>query len=249
MFIGPSVNSLSFNFYIFAATRALVRAEALITELVFEHSLRIRLVAETSKENKPENDQDSPTVVGTPETASVAESSQTAGGEADAEEESSATAASDKGKAKQSPTLTSKAPPAKKDIPSKKDTNLIGKINNLVTTDLGNITDARDFLMLSSSFSLARELLTRALYLVLSVPLQICACTIFLYQILGWRCVLQVYRVTIVHSDQPKRICRSRVHCRPASDSRIYCKNATVSPTEQNENGEQTVDPLLVLPT
>ena len=152
MFIGPAISSLSFNGYIFAATHALVRAEALITELVFEHSLRIRLVSETSKESKEENTQDSPTVVGTPETASVADSSEN-GSEDSNTEAASTTASSSKGKAKQaSASPPPKAPPAKKPSDNKKDSNLIGKINNLVTTDLGNITDARDFLMLSQSF-------------------------------------------------------------------------------------------------
>lgn len=50
--------------------------------------------------------------------------------------------------------------------------NLVGKINNLVTTDLGNIVDSRDFL-----------------YMVLYIPLQITLCMVFLYLILGWRCV------------------------------------------------------------
>ena len=48
--------------------------------------------------------------------------------------------------------------------------NLVGKINNLVTTDLGNIVDAR------SSF----------LYLLIFIPLQISLCIVFLYNILGW---------------------------------------------------------------
>ncbi|OJA20724.1 hypothetical protein AZE42_08493, partial [Rhizopogon vesiculosus] len=47
--------------------------------------------------------------------------------------------------------------------------NLMGKINNLVTTDLSNITDGRDFLLA-----------------VLNIPVQIIACIILLYQILGW---------------------------------------------------------------
>ncbi|KJA13742.1 hypothetical protein HYPSUDRAFT_72890 [Hypholoma sublateritium FD-334 SS-4] len=62
----------------------------------------------------------------------------------------------------------------KKDAPKekekeKKNNNLIGKINNLVTTDLNNILESRDFLLL-----------------VQFVPLQLCLCTTFLYQVLGW---------------------------------------------------------------
>jgi hypothetical protein len=48
--------------------------------------------------------------------------------------------------------------------------NLVGKINNLVTTDLNNITTAREFLRV---FVLA--------------PIQIALCVMFLYVLLGWR--------------------------------------------------------------
>lgn len=48
--------------------------------------------------------------------------------------------------------------------------NLIGHINNLVTTDLGNIIDARDFM-----------------FVFIFIPLQFIACIAFLYWILGWR--------------------------------------------------------------
>ncbi|KAJ7284876.1 P-loop containing nucleoside triphosphate hydrolase protein [Mycena rebaudengoi] len=47
--------------------------------------------------------------------------------------------------------------------------SLTGKINNLFTTDLGNIVDGRDFL-----------------YLALYMPLQIAACIWFLHSLLGW---------------------------------------------------------------
>jgi hypothetical protein len=50
--------------------------------------------------------------------------------------------------------------------------NLVGKINNLVTTDLGNITDSTDFLLV-----------------VLYIPLKITLCITFLYLVLGWRWV------------------------------------------------------------
>jgi hypothetical protein len=48
--------------------------------------------------------------------------------------------------------------------------NLVGKINNLVTTDLANIVEARDFLLA-----------------VFFIPLQITLCIVFLYAVLGWR--------------------------------------------------------------
>lgn len=66
--------------------------------------------------------------------------------------------------------------------------NLVGKINNLVTTDLNNIVDGRDFLMICESEILAwnvRDL--QNFPLVPYTPLQIGVCTWFLYRILGWR--------------------------------------------------------------
>jgi hypothetical protein len=50
--------------------------------------------------------------------------------------------------------------------------NLVGRINNLVTTDLGNIIDARDLM-----------------FVLVYIPLQIILCMTFLYLLLGWRCV------------------------------------------------------------
>ena len=52
----------------------------------------------------------------------------------------------------------------------KADSNLVGKINNLVSTDLENIVEARDFFLL-----------------VFYVPVQMALCIVFLYMILGWR--------------------------------------------------------------
>lgn len=47
--------------------------------------------------------------------------------------------------------------------------NLTGKINNLVTTDMGNIVDGRNFV-----------------FVLVAIPLQIILCITFLYALLGW---------------------------------------------------------------
>jgi len=54
-----------------------------------------------------------------------------------------------------------------------KGSNLVGKITNLVSTDLNNIVDGRDFPML-----------------FISLPLQIILCIIFLYKVLGWSAIV-----------------------------------------------------------
>lgn len=81
-----------------------------------------------------------------------------------------------------STTLVSEATPSETDNASvrgeekkastEKGGNLVGKINNLVSTDLNNIIDGRDFLMVA-----------------VGCPIQIILCIAFLYTILGWRYV------------------------------------------------------------
>ncbi|PPQ75643.1 hypothetical protein CVT26_001623, partial [Gymnopilus dilepis] len=54
LFFGPMLQSLSFQWYIYNATAVLVRTEGLITQLVFEHSLRIRLKAQPAGDSDVE---------------------------------------------------------------------------------------------------------------------------------------------------------------------------------------------------
>ena len=120
-------------------TRALALTEGLLTQLVFEHSLRIRFKAEGSKENSPSAIQSASPIV-TSETESVEEGSTALEG---SDTQSDITASSTKGKAK-ADSSTIKSKDEKKD--EKKD-NLVGMINTLVTVDLENVVSAKDFLL------------------------------------------------------------------------------------------------------
>ncbi|KAJ7101009.1 hypothetical protein C8R43DRAFT_1141277 [Mycena crocata] len=166
LFLGPIVASTSFQWYIFLATRTL----ALITQLVFEHALRIRVKAESAEK--------APTSSGasTPQdrSASPTEQEESSGDEtinADTvsrDETLQASSASIKS------TTSSKAKGKGKDTKEESEesasaSNLVGKITNLVTTDLGNITESRDFL-----------------FILLLIPMEIILCVVFLYQVLGW---------------------------------------------------------------
>jgi hypothetical protein len=53
---------------------------------------------------------------------------------------------------------------------SSKSSNLVGKINNLISTDLENITEGRDFF-----------------FIFLFAPINIILCSVFLYVLLDWR--------------------------------------------------------------
>ncbi|KXN81115.1 ATP-binding cassette transporter abc4 [Leucoagaricus sp. SymC.cos] len=164
LFLGPLCASLCFQGYIFFATRTLVRCEAIITQLVFEHSLRIRVKAET------ENGKDEKSVVVTQAfTTSTTGSTDSA---INASDEEATIRAS-------SPSIQSTSSKGLSQSKNKKGqvsaagtssaSNLVGLINNLVTTDLGNIIEARDLMLV-----------------LVYIPLQIILCMVFLYVFLGW---------------------------------------------------------------
>ena len=132
----------------------LVRCEAIITQLVFDHSLRIRMKAETTESPSPSR---ATTAAQTPDNASIAEP------EPEHEEGASGSQSSEDGTTGRASTLSGATvkgkEPAKKGEEDKEKEkkpesagsgNLIGKINNLVTTDLANIIDGRDFLFLGA---------------------------------------------------------------------------------------------------
>ncbi|KAF8748718.1 P-loop containing nucleoside triphosphate hydrolase protein, partial [Rhizoctonia solani] len=111
-----------------------VRAEAILTQVIFEHSLRLRMVTEAA--NK---------VSGTNDMASELERPVTESEEADGSESATVAASADSAGAKGNEQADDSG------------SNIVGKINNLMSTvrhlstyfsDLGNILEGRDFLFL-----------------------------------------------------------------------------------------------------
>ena len=139
LFFGPIIMSISSQWYIFMGTRALALTEGLLTQLVFEHSLRIRFKAEGSKYNSP-SQLAAPII--SPETQSVEGSTVLE----ESDTQSDTTASSTKGKAKADFSAT-KSAAARDEKKEGKNDNLVGKINTLVTVDLENVVSAKDFLM------------------------------------------------------------------------------------------------------
>ena len=138
-------------------TRVSVRVQAIITELVFEHALRIRMKAETNDPVET-NEGGENAVVATPDTTSQIEGNRqdksSEGSQAGASapvnsatsgsgtaSPSPSASATDKGKSKAAPENTSKtaAEETKPVTDKKKAKNLVGRINNLVTSDLSNL--------------------------------------------------------------------------------------------------------------
>ena len=161
LLVGPIARNVCFQWYIFIAMRTLVRTEGLLTQLVFEHSLRIRLRAEGSNEKN----EDSVAAIGTPDRASVAEGTTVDSDSDERASQPSRASTTESGHSPSNSRSTSKSrvmredkdhsSTSKSDTKSTKDKqNLIGKINNLVTTDLGNIVEGRDFLFIGALQSL-----------------------------------------------------------------------------------------------
>ncbi|KAF5389764.1 hypothetical protein D9757_005974 [Collybiopsis confluens] len=127
LFLNPLFDSLMVEWFLRVSLQMLVRMEALLTQLVFEHALRIRVKAETSSGTGSGSDADK----------------------------------------------------------VKRTNNLIGKINNLVTTDLAVINDARNCIALVSE-----------------IPMLLVFSSVFLYTILGWSAFVGI-GVTIVMAPIP----------------------------------------------
>ncbi|KAF8528037.1 P-loop containing nucleoside triphosphate hydrolase protein, partial [Hysterangium stoloniferum] len=183
-FVGPNIGVIALQNYIFVATRMMVRTEGIITQLVFDHALKIRLKEEIS----PKAGQPS-TAINTPETRSTVDGDIT---ELESETENSSdsgeetlhgtsnvsrTSSTPTLKGKQKANETNSSPPATPGPPptQEKTNNLVGKINNFVTTDLGNVVDGRDFL-----------------WPLLYSPLQFGICVYLLYSILDGSAIVGV---------------------------------------------------------
>ncbi|KAK7064563.1 ATP-binding cassette transporter [Favolaschia claudopus] len=171
LFLGPMIGSTSFQWYIFLATRTLVRCEAILTQLVFEHALRIRVKAETAEKKSSNSGTSTPVDSEAPSPADQDSGDETINAtDADAASRDETLQASSASIKSTTSSKKGKGKEAKVEEEESSDaSNLVGKITNLVTTDLGNITDSRDFL-----------------FLFLLIPLEICLCVVFLYQVLGW---------------------------------------------------------------
>ncbi|KAL0565313.1 hypothetical protein V5O48_016710 [Marasmius crinis-equi] len=201
MFIGPTISSLAFEWYIYVATHILVQVESVLTQVIFEHALRIRLKMEVEGEGTQTptkqlaEDTDS-TKAGSSREATLVPSDD---GNDNGSVESSAaptvteavtshvqeetlvdveTTASSSGAKLQppSPTPDSHKKPSDNVVglpsstkPKADGGNMVGKITNLVSTDLQTVIDSRDFIRL-----------------FVYTPIQLVLCVTFLYFVLGW---------------------------------------------------------------
>ncbi|TFK70801.1 hypothetical protein BDN72DRAFT_887852 [Pluteus cervinus] len=230
LFIGPVMTSLSFQWYIYVGNRVLVRVECILSELIFEHALRIRVKASTADLNSDTlgSDTSDPTTpsnqVPTPEDTPLV-------GRHDSEEtltdeqpnadphflqetlrgSNVHNGKSGKGKDTQKGTALREGSQSMQ-VPDslKRDEsgdNVVGKINNLVTTDLANVVGSNDFIQA-----------------IIEVPIQISLCIAFLHAILGWSAFVGLATIVVLLpipgyiAKQVQRVQRTRLK---KSDARV----------------------------
>ncbi|KAF9040099.1 P-loop containing nucleoside triphosphate hydrolase protein [Panaeolus papilionaceus] len=163
IFFGPAIDRLLLQWYSFISMRMLVRTEGLLTQLVFEHSLRARMAFDVSPTSSSTIVIDELSADGPTSAMKRSAENVEAGSSSSPSPSPDPRASTPDRKSKEE--ISQKAATVKETEAS----NLFGKINNLVTTDLANIVGGRDVLVL-----------------VVFIPAQIILCLAFLYKILGW---------------------------------------------------------------
>ncbi|KAK0480781.1 hypothetical protein IW261DRAFT_1685339 [Armillaria novae-zelandiae] len=167
IFLGPMGVSLASEWHLFINSRVQVHSQVLITQLVFEHALRIRMKFQSHNTGSTEATpgEVTPAVGSDPgiDTAQRAESStgeDTAPGSIIKSKDDASKPSTDISTAYTTPSSTDTQSEVK---------NFVGRINNLVTSDMANIAECAHFLRL-----------------FVYSPLELVFCIWFLYVILGW---------------------------------------------------------------
>lgn len=138
----------------------IVRTESVLTQLVLQHALRIRIVADTSGEAKPSSSESTATTDASVFT-STSDPSGTRTETAEAGSDSGTTAQESEG-SRLLPSSSMKA--------SVSSRSLVGRMNNLISSDLQSLGRSTDVFQV-----------------IVAVPVGIIGSTVFLYKILGWR--------------------------------------------------------------
>ncbi|KAH9851409.1 multidrug resistance-associated ABC transporter [Lenzites betulinus] len=134
LFVGPTLATICQEWYQWTMNRLSIRNEAIITELLFQHALRIRVKSETAMDGG-DDDKD----------ASNGSAEQTAGEKT-------------------------------------KNNFLVGRLNNLITSDLANITEGNK----------------QALILLVEAPVQMGVAIAFMYSVLGWSAIVGLVTLVVL---------------------------------------------------
>ncbi|KAK4688391.1 hypothetical protein P7C73_g1726, partial [Tremellales sp. Uapishka_1] len=175
LFVGPVLGSLAIQYYIFTTTRSLVRAEALLTQVLFDHALRLRMKDATEDETKAEI-AEGPTIV----VEEVLEHTPVVLVEGGADSSDSTEVASSAGSSKDKDKKADQKAAADLEAKKAKSQGIAGKINVLMAADLENVINGRDL----------------ALVFVFT-PIQVMLSVFVLYRILSWSSIIGMFIMLI----------------------------------------------------
>ncbi|EIN07973.1 P-loop containing nucleoside triphosphate hydrolase protein [Punctularia strigosozonata HHB-11173 SS5] len=176
---GPALKAWLNERYNWITTVIMVRLSAIVTQVVFTHSLRIRMKADTAKKSS-DNSTSSSAADGTSEVESIASSptdgtatptETTTAVDSESQDSPTSTTASISGATESGdgpPKSKTKSELEKEDEAARTAKQMVGKITNLVTSDVSSIWRASDFPLI-----------------ILSL-LQIMGAVASLYYLLGW---------------------------------------------------------------
>ncbi|KZT60640.1 P-loop containing nucleoside triphosphate hydrolase protein [Calocera cornea HHB12733] len=194
IFLAPTLNSFALNLYAFTSTRMSVQVESILTQLIFEHALRVRLTDETTSPPLPATtsgtsivapEGDQTTVNGSDSVVNVVSEEETATlleheGSIDGPESAAASSSTAAGPADQSKTEPAKPTDGNDANPSSEAMHLSARINSLFGTDIGACIGGRDFLVV-----------------LLNCPFEAILCAWFLWAILSWSAVVGMMFIII----------------------------------------------------
>ncbi|KAF8068839.1 P-loop containing nucleoside triphosphate hydrolase protein [Lyophyllum atratum] len=153
LFFAPFISTLVMQQYQMVLARATVHLEAIFTQLILQHALRIRVVADGKSEQPAST------------TASTAAPSVAGSGSASG----STTPSSETAGAVSAEPDAKPAPPAPAAAETDKGKSLVGRMNNLISSDLQTISKASEFVQV-----------------FVAGPIMLALTIAFLYTILGW---------------------------------------------------------------
>ncbi|WVQ88009.1 hypothetical protein IAS59_001740 [Cryptococcus gattii] len=180
LFLGPTFGSLTMQFYIFTTTRSLVRSEALLTQLLFDHALRLRMKDQMDDNQEKEVD-DMANGEGSAPLITVQNVEEVIGhapgapeefrdrSDNETEEESIAHGSVGSVSDSNKDAAVDRKAAADEEARKSKGQGLAGKINVLMAADIESVIEGRDLALI-----------------FVYTPVQFVLCVVLLYRILSW---------------------------------------------------------------
>ncbi|THH30400.1 hypothetical protein EUX98_g3808 [Antrodiella citrinella] len=215
LLLGPMLGSLVWDWYHYRVTNVMTQCQAMITQLFFDHALRMRVISDVAKTASiPETESPVPS---TPDRGSVAESTTIPKAGHNPESVSIATSSTKVQSIKKSTARVSGTKTATPADKAKKGTsgNLVGKLTNLVTTDLATLQGGQAFLQL-----------------LVYIPAQLVMSMLLLHSLLGWSIYpgLAVMAVMMPIPGYVAKLLRgAQVEKMKTSDSRVQSVTETMN--------------------